>query len=69
VVAYWFDYQCPYCRRVEENVLPQLIAEHVDRGNVKIVFKDFQFLGPDSQTAASQPEQSGKSRQQVSRMA
>lgn len=51
VMAYWFDYQCPYCRQEEESVLPQLIADYVDTGKVRIVFKDFQFLGPDSQTA------------------
>ncbi|MBN8995199.1 MAG: thioredoxin domain-containing protein [Rhizobiales bacterium] len=51
VMAYWFDYQCPYCKQEEENVLPQLIKDYVDAGKVRIVFKDFQFLGPDSQIA------------------
>jgi protein-disulfide isomerase len=51
VMAYWFDYQCPYCRQEEENVLPDLIKDYVDAGKVRIVFKDFQFLGPDSQAA------------------
>ncbi len=52
VIAYWFDYQCPFCRETEETILPQLIKDYVDTGKVRIVFKDFQFLGPDSQTAA-----------------
>ena len=53
VMAYWFDYQCPcpFCKQAEELVFPQLIAEYVETGKVKIVFKDFQFLGPDSQAA------------------
>lgn len=51
VMAYWFDYQCPYCKQEEQAVLPQLIKEYVDAGKLRIVFKDFQFLGPDSQTA------------------
>jgi protein-disulfide isomerase len=51
VVAYWFDYQCPFCRETEETILPDLIKDYVDTGKVRIVFKDFQFLGPDSQTA------------------
>lgn len=51
VMAYWFDYQCPYCRQEEENVFPELIKDYVDTGKVRIVFKDFQFLGPDSQAA------------------
>jgi protein-disulfide isomerase len=49
-VAYWFDYQCPYCQRNEETVMPQIISNYVDTGKVKIVFKDYQFLGPDSQS-------------------
>ena len=51
VMAYWFDYQCPYCRQEEENIFPELIKDYVDAGKVRIVFKDFQFLGPDSQAA------------------
>lgn len=49
-IAYWYDYQCPFCQRNEEQTMPQIIKEYVDTGKVKIVFKDFQFLGPDSQT-------------------
>ncbi len=51
VMAYWFDYQCPFCRQTEETIFPELIKDYVDTGKVRIVFKDFQFLGPDSQTA------------------
>ncbi len=49
-IAYWYDYQCPFCKQNEETAMPQLIKEYVNTGKVKIVFKDFQFLGPDSQT-------------------
>ena len=51
-IAYWFDYQCPYCRQQEEVVLPQAIDDYVKAGKLKIVFKDFPFLGSDSETAA-----------------
>lgn len=51
VMAYWFDYQCPYCKQEEETVFPQLIKDYVDTGKLKIVFKDFAFLGPDSDAA------------------
>lgn len=51
VMAYWYDYQCPYCKQEEESVFPQLIKDYVDTGKLRIVYKDFQFLGPDSQTA------------------
>lgn len=49
-MAYWFDYQCPFCQRNEEDVMPQIVKDYVDTGKVKIVFKDYQFLGADSQT-------------------
>ncbi len=49
-IAYWSDYQCPFCKQNEETAMPQLIKEYVDTGKVKIVFKDYQFLGADSQT-------------------
>ena len=49
-IAYWFDYQCPFCKQDEEDVLPQIITDYVNAGKVKIVFMDFPFLGPDSDT-------------------
>ena len=50
-IAYWYDYQCPFCKRFEGDAISQLMNDYVKTGKVKIVFKDFQFLGPDSQTA------------------
>lgn len=50
-VAYWYDYQCPFCKRFEEDSISKLMDDYVKEGKVKIVFKDFQFLGDDSQTA------------------
>ena len=51
VMAFWTDYQCPFCRQVETQVLPQLLTGYVNSGKLRIVFKDFQFLGEDSVTA------------------
>ena len=51
-MAYWFDYQCPYCKQEEESVFPQLEKDYIDTGKLKIVFKDFAFLGPDSDVAS-----------------
>ena len=50
-MAYWSDYQCPFCRQFETTVLPTLLKTYVDTGKMKIIFKDFAFLGPDSTTA------------------
>jgi protein-disulfide isomerase len=48
----WFDYQCPACKQFEGGALPQILANYVETGKVKIVFKDMAFLGSDSTAAA-----------------
>lgn len=48
----WSDYQCPFCKEWEVSTLPDLMQQYVSAGKVKIVFKDFAFLGPDSMTGA-----------------
>jgi protein-disulfide isomerase len=56
-MAFWSDYQCPFCKAVEVGdvsgiptpaALPDIVKQYVDTGKLKIVFKDFQFLGQDS---------------------
>ncbi|MDO8739987.1 MAG: thioredoxin domain-containing protein [Candidatus Woesearchaeota archaeon] len=49
VLATWEDFQCPFCKQLETTVIDQIVKDYPDK--VKIVFKDFQFLGNDSQTA------------------
>jgi protein-disulfide isomerase len=51
-IAFWSDFQCPYCKSFELNTLPQIVKDYVDAGKVKIVFMDFTFLGNDSVAAA-----------------
>lgn len=56
----WEDYQCPFCKAVEVGhpqiptapAMPQLIEEYVKTGKLKIVFKNYAFLGDDSKIAA-----------------
>lgn len=48
VMAYWYDYQCPFCQQVELTVMPQIMSDYVETGKLRVYFKDFQFLGPDS---------------------
>jgi protein-disulfide isomerase len=48
-IAYWFDYQCPYCKLSEQKNISKIVDQYVKTGKVKIVFKDFQFLGGYSQ--------------------
>lgn len=52
VMAVWFDYQCPFCKQYELSTIKSLNETYVKEGKLKIVFKDFQFLGPDSTDAA-----------------
>ena len=47
-VVEFFDYRCPYCKAVARDMIETLEAE----GDVRIVFKEFPILGPDSQIAA-----------------
>jgi len=52
VMAVWFDYQCPFCKSFELETIAELEKNYVDTGKLKIVYKDFQFQGPDSTNTA-----------------
>jgi protein-disulfide isomerase len=47
-IVEYFDYNCPYCRKVE----PELRQVVQDDGKVKLVYKDWPVLGPVSVVAA-----------------
>jgi protein-disulfide isomerase len=47
-IVEWFDYQCPYCRKLE----PELKQVIKDDGRVRLVWKDWPILGPASVYAA-----------------
>lgn len=49
-IVYWGDFQCPFCKRFEQQTFSQLLQNEIQDGKVRLVFKDFQFLGPDSTT-------------------
>ena len=51
-IAFWSDFQCPFCKQFEVTTLPQIIQAYVNTGKVKIVFMDFPFLGPNSMVDA-----------------
>ena len=52
-IAFWSDFQCPFCKSFELGTLPQMIKDYVDTGKAKVVFFDFAFLGADSMAAAT----------------
>jgi len=46
------DYQCFFCNKYFHNTEPDLLSNYVETGKVKIIFKDYTIIGPDSVTAA-----------------
>jgi len=47
-IVEWFDYNCPYCRKLE----PELRQVVQDDGKVRLVLKDWPILGPVSTVAS-----------------
>ena len=48
------DFQCPFCARFHAQTLPLLIDEYIDKGQVKLVYRDFplQNIHPNAVPAA-----------------
>jgi protein-disulfide isomerase len=59
-VTEFADLQCPFCKDYTVNQFPGLVGKYVRTGKVKMVFKNYAFLGPDSLTAARAAEAAGK---------
>ena len=45
------DYQCPYCAKWSDETLPEL-REYVDRGELRVEYRDVNIYGEDSERAA-----------------
>jgi protein-disulfide isomerase len=50
------DFQCPFCRRAFDQILPQVIKDYVAAGKASIVYKHSAFLGQESIWAAQASE-------------
>jgi len=46
------DYQCFFCNRHFQETEAKLIENYINTGKVKMIFKDFTIIGPDSTSAA-----------------
>jgi len=46
------DYQCFFCNKFFHDTEERLFQNYVDTGKVKVIFKDFTIIGPDSINAA-----------------
>ena len=42
------DYQCHYCNVFFDSIEEDIIKNYVETGKVKIIFKDYNIIGPDS---------------------
>lgn len=42
------DYKCPYCKKVEEKIMPEIKTKYIDTGEAKFKFVNMAFLGKDS---------------------
>lgn len=50
------DYQCPFCARFFSETEEQIRKQYIETGKVKMVYKDYAFLGPESVAAAQAAE-------------
>jgi protein-disulfide isomerase len=53
VMIEYADFQCPFCGRFARQTEPRLIQEYVDKGLLRIEWRDLPYLGPESRTAAA----------------
>jgi len=52
VIVEYSDFQCPFCGRFARETAPVLEREYVRKGLVRIEWRDFPYLGPESTLAA-----------------
>lgn len=56
VISEWSDFQCPACRAFALTREPALDEQYVTTGKVRIVYRNYAFLGPESFWAAEAAE-------------
>lgn len=52
VLIEYSEFQCPFCGMFTRNTQPVLIKKYVTNGTLRIEWRDFPYLGPESTTAA-----------------
>lgn len=52
VLIEYADFQCPFCGKFARETEPRLIREYVDKGLLRIEWRDLPYLGAESETAA-----------------
>lgn len=51
-VTEFSDFQCPFCKRFNLEVVPEIEKTYIATGKIKYIFRNFAFLGPESKDAA-----------------
>lgn len=56
------DYECPFCKRAFEELLPELKKAYIDTGKVRLVYRDLPlpFIHPNAQKKAEAAECAGE---------
>ena len=52
VMLAYSEFQCPFCGKFARDTEPTLIDKYVEDGTLRIEWRDFPYLGPESGTAA-----------------
>ena len=54
----WSDFECPFCKRANDDAIAQVKSQYVNSGKVKIVYRDFPLtsIHPNAQKAAEAAE-------------
>lgn len=46
------DFKCPYCKQVDDHIMPKLEKDYIDKGKADYQFVNMAFLGKDSVTGS-----------------
>lgn len=52
VMVEYSDFQCPFCRTFGRKIEPQLITEYVEKGVLRIEWRNFAIFGDESENSA-----------------
>lgn len=52
VMIAYSEFQCPFCGKFARDTEPTLVEKYVDDGTLRIEWRDFPYLGPESRLAA-----------------
>lgn len=60
VLVMWSDYQCPFCGRFARETEPELVDQYVQSGVLRLEWRDFPYMGDQSQLTAQAARAAGQ---------